>query len=345
MSAPVPKQPPPSAIRAWFALVGLSLRRQARVRQMVWVSLGLLGIAVLIVGLQTARSRWSTAARRFNYVVEKPAPTFLTLPRGEKIRPVRREDWGKGIVHSVRFDQMAEATQLAGMLLSSKSPMGAVPLAQAAAEQAALSRTPVYNFTRAIMFSPFIGFLLPIWCLSFATEALGGEREGRTMVWLLSRPLPRWGIFLAKYAALLPWAMGLNVGGFGLMCLAAGPPGTEVFHLYWPAVVAGTLAFTALFHLFAAATNWPTVVGLVYCFFLEAMLGDMPGLMKRVSISFYIRCLIFDAAADYGVTPDKPTVYLPVGGAAAWTALASATLVALAVGAVVFSRVEYRDDG
>src|SRR5262249_55879958 len=143
----------------------------------------------------------------------------------------------------------------------------------------------------------------------------------------------------------LPWALGLTVGGFWLLCRAAGPPGAEVFRLYWPAIVGGTFAFTALFHLFSATTRRPTVVGLVYCFFLETLLGDMPGLMKRVSVSFYVRCLIFDAASGYGVAPDKPSVYLPVSAPVAWAVLAAITVGALAVGTMVFSRAEYRDDG
>src|SRR5207253_4853613 len=112
-----------------------------------------------------------------------------------------------------------------------------------------LERTRVYNFTRAMMFSLFIGFLLPVWSLSFATEALGGEREARTLPWLLTRPMPRWSIFLGKYVAILPWALGLNVGGFWLMCRAAGEPGAEAFPLYWPAIAAGRFAFPAGVHL------------------------------------------------------------------------------------------------
>src|SRR5207249_4203974 len=114
--------------------------------------------------------------------------------------------------------------------------------------QTTLDATPFTNFTRAIMFSLFLGCLLPIWSLSFATEALGGEREARSLVWLLTRPIPRWAIFLGKYVALLPWALAFNVGGFWLMCRVAGAPGRMAFQYYWPAIAAGTLAFTSLFH-------------------------------------------------------------------------------------------------
>src|SRR5438309_36829 len=56
-----------SHLRAWFALVGLSLRRQARARMMIWVALGLLAIAVALVALQTWQNGWSVAASRFRY--------------------------------------------------------------------------------------------------------------------------------------------------------------------------------------------------------------------------------------------------------------------------------------
>jgi hypothetical protein len=74
------------------------------------------------------------------------------------------------------------------------------------------------------------------------------------------------------------------------------------------------------------------------------MLGDMPGLMKRVSVSFYVRCLLFDEAAQYGLTPDKPSVYLPVTAPVAWAVLLSLTVGFLAVGMFLFSRWEYRDE-
>src|SRR5439155_13564680 len=80
-------------------------------------------------------------------------------------------------------------------------------------------------FSRAVIFPIFTTFLLPLLSLSFATEALGREREDRNLLWLLTRPLPRPAIYLAKYVAVLPWALGLNLGGLAVLCLAAGAPG------------------------------------------------------------------------------------------------------------------------
>lgn len=344
-----------SPARAWFALVSLSLRRQARARTMIWVALGLLMIAVALVALHRMQVGWSLAGNRFKYPVKKNIDlgpfgkgtfdlrmkTTVDVPLGGKIQISDRQIGSQVIV---TYDEIGQHLAAIDSMLPFDQSAHAIISAANGTYQSALQHSGVGKFTRAILFSLFVGFLLPVWCLAFATEALGGELESRSLVWLLTRPLPRWSIYLAKYVAILPWALGFTVGGFALMCRAAGKPGLESFALYWPAIVGGTLAFTSLFHLFSAATRRPTVVGLVYCFFLETMLGDMPGLMKRVSVSYYVRCLIFDAAADLGVHPDKPSVYMPVSGSTAWMVLTGITVTSLALGAWMFSRSEYRDD-
>jgi hypothetical protein len=86
------------------------------------------------------------------------------------------------------------------------------------------------------------------------------------------------------------------------------------------------------------------VVAIVYSFFLETVLGNMPGYMKRISIGFYSRCLMFEAMESRGVhSPEKPSIYLPVDGSTAWMVLIALTLLFLALGMVVFSRSEYHD--
>jgi ABC-type transport system involved in multi-copper enzyme maturation permease subunit len=218
---------------------------------------------------------------------------------------------------------------------------GLAPDPVLAACRAVLDHSDVLVFSRSVVFSIYVSFLLPLWSLSFATEAFGGEREAGSMVWLLTRPLPRPAIYLGKFVALLPWSLGLTLGGFALICLAGGRPGLVALLLYWPAVLWAGLAFSALFFLIGSAFRWPAVVAIVYSFFLETILGNMPGYLKRVSISFYTRCMMYEVAGGYGVQPEKPSVYLPVDGTTAWLVLAGLTVVLLMIGVVHFSRREY----
>jgi len=160
---------------------------------------------------------------------------------------------------------------------------------------------------------------------------------------LLHQPLPRPGIYLAKYIAVLFYSLAFNLGGFALICLVGGRAGRPAFSLYWPGVVCATLAFSALFHLMGACFRRAAVVALVYSFFLETVLANMPGYMKRVSIGFYTRCMMFDEAQKFGIQPEKPYIYLPVGSLTAEWVLIGITALSLGIGMMVFSRSEYHD--
>lgn len=304
-----PRTSIPSGAAAWLYLVWLCLRRQARTHQMVWIALALLALTAAIVMLNTLGDRWGIDHWRH--------------PR--RIGP--------------RFDTLVD---VAGNF--PRWPSGqAVQSAYWGAARAVIYRSAFSNFTQWWILGIFLSFLLPIWSLSFATEAIGGEREAGTLLWLLNQPIPRPWIYLAKYLAILPFALGLNLGGFALLCLAAGRAGRPALELFWPAVALGTLAFTSLFHLMAAVFRRPAIVAIVYSFFLETILGNMPGNMKRISLGFYTRCMMFDEAKGFGIEPEKPSIYLPVDGMTAMTILVAVTVLLLALGMIVFSRNEYRE--
>lgn len=326
--------PRPSMLRAWWALVLFSFQRQARAHQMVWIALGLLAFTATLVALNTAADRWGMWHWRWRW---SPA---VTSP----LAPPPRPGMYPGLPPVVStYQQTLSGLGVLPAVLPWPAPAVAVQEGTAAVFGAVLERSGFFVFSNWVVFSIYLSFLLPVWSLSFATEALGSEREARSLVWLLTRPLPRPAIYLAKFTALLPWALGLNLGGFALLCVLAGQPGRQALALFWPAVFWATLAFCALYHLFAAAFRRAAVVALIYSFFLETILGNMPGLMKRVSIGFYARCMMFDVAQDQGLQPVKPSVYLPVSGTTALWVLVAATAVLLVTGMFLFARTEYQD--
>jgi hypothetical protein len=267
---------------------------------MVFIALGLLGLAVAYVLLQTRVNGWDRTTWRWPRGSGPTYQDYLTV---------------LSVFHPGHPAVMATSALLMG--------------------------SGFVVFSNSVVFASFVSFLLPVWSLCFATEAIGGERETRSLVWLLTRPLPRSSLYLAKFVAVLPWTLGLNLGGFALLCAAAGAPGLTALARYWPAVFWGTLAYSALFCLIGAWFRRPAVVGIVYSFFLEALLGNMPRYFKRVSIGFYVRCMMFEEALDQRVTPDNPLIYLPVDGDTAWLVLMGLTVMLLVVGIVLFSRTEY----
>jgi ABC-2 type transport system permease protein len=299
--------------RAWCFLVWLSFQRQARAHLMIWIALGLLGLTLLVVIINTQASRWTMAG--------------WSHPRG------------KGPTYSQHLDNLGYT----GMLPWSAPEASIHHMVHSAFRTTIYEASGFLVFSDLIVFSLFTTFLLPLWSVSFATEGLGREREAQNLLWVLTRPIPRPAIFLAKYVALLPWCLLLNFGGFALICLAGGDHGRRALQVYWPAVFWGTLAFSALFHLLGACLRRAAVVALLYAFFLETIMGNMPGHFKRLSISFYTRCLMFERAHDIGVQAERPLWYMPVSGTTAWLVLAGITVACLIVGALVFTWNEYLD--
>jgi ABC-type transport system involved in multi-copper enzyme maturation permease subunit len=369
----------PSVLRACCYLAWLSWQRQARAHMLVILSLILLIATALLFCVLSYLNLWSVRSWRYRVVTEVVAPhnawndltplDVRTVPRLGGIngsapltvacavqmalheaalhpKPARTMSEVKTVGTWVDSVQMS-------LLCSQRPGASGGDLAVLGAVQAAMKQSPFRVFTGGLLVGfgnglvqvpgLFFGFLLPIWSLAFASEALGGDRENNSLIWLLSRPIPRPAIYLTRYVAQLPWSATLNLGGFAILCVCAGAPGRQALRLYWPAVVWATLAFTALFHLFGAFLRRPAVYAIMYTFFLEILLNLMPGYPKRISLSFYARCLVYDEGSAFGVAPENPANYLAVSGTMATLVLAGSTLVLLAFGAWLFGRTQVAD--
>jgi ABC-type transport system involved in multi-copper enzyme maturation permease subunit len=202
------------------------------------------------------------------------------------------------------------------------------------------------RFSRSVVFMMYLGFVLPLFTLAYASGAVGAEREGRTLIWLFTRPLPRWAVYLAKFLGVLPWCLLASVGGFVVLCLVGGEYGHRALATYWPAALAGTVAFSALFHLVGALFRRPTVVGLVYVFFYELLVNNLPGSLKQLSLSYYTKSLFYNeaTAAVSRATPDDLDVYAPTDPVTAWVALLAATAGLTLLGMYLFGRQEPREE-
>jgi ABC-2 type transport system permease protein len=317
--------PVPSAWRAWWFLVRLSFMRQARAHLMVWVALGLLALTVFIVAISTRMNVYNRAFERW--------------PEGVRIHT---KD-GRDLPPAFHAQHWQLLTAAAGM--APQPTHAVIDMATAAYRTAVYEGSQFYVFTRWVVFEILATFLLPIWSIAFAIEGVGREREAKNLLWVLMRPLPRPAIYLAKFAALLPWCLLLNVGGFALICIAGGRSGLLALELYWPAVFCATFAFAALFHLLSATFRHAAVLALLYSFFIEMVVGNLPRDLKRFSLSFYMRCMMYDEAGGFGIQPDNPFIYQTVSGTTACLVLVGATVVLLAAGAWLFARTEYVDVG
>ncbi len=189
----------------------------------------------------------------------------------------------------------------------------------------------------------FASFVVPICALAFGTASVGGDREDRTLVFLLVRPIPRALILLAKFTATLPLVMGLVLGSYWLYCRLAGEVGAIALPLYFPALLWMTLAYVCLFHLFAVTFRHSTVLALVYALFIEVLIGAVPGIVKRAAVNYYGRSIMYAAGEPAGLEPPDPRLFEPLPVDTATWALIGIAIGSLVLAILVFSRREYRD--
>ena len=337
-SDPTERSSPPSVFRAWCVLVVQSAQRHWRVRQMGWVSLGLLGVVVFWVTVITQRGGWDLADQRSRRA-------FGTYRQeAERLRPDKRYIAATGGPNDKLLRPHEVPNPLNPTEDAFRSLILSVPQAVMTSEKF-LKDWGFMTYSRWAIHLVFFGFVLPLFTLSYASGAFGTDRESRSLVWLMTRPIPRSAIYLAKFVGTLPWCLAFGLGGFAAVCLAGGAFGREAFVRYWPAAAIATVAFASLFHLVGAIFRRPVVVGLVYVFFFEAVVAALPGSLKLLSLTFYARSLMYNeaAAADYPVEM-LPAMTAAVSNETAWWVLGVAAVGINLVGMYLFARSEYRDD-
>ena len=83
---------------------------------------------------------------------------------------------------------------------------------------------------------------------------------------------------------------------------------------------------------------------MVYVFFFEALVGTLPGSLKLLSLTFYGRCLMYNAAEAAGYPVEMFDIPEVVTSTTAWAVLGGAALLITGLGMWLFSRTESRDD-
>lgn len=122
---------------------------------------------------------------------------------------------------------------------------------------------------------PGLGYplVLPLVAILAASSVLGPEVDDGSIVYLLSKPVNRYGVALSKWLVAL--AATLVAGSLGILvaALITGDPGRAVA-LFVGAAVAGT-AYSALFVAISAVTRHAVIASLMFVLIWESLLGNL----------------------------------------------------------------------
>ena len=201
------------------------------------------------------------------------------------------------------------------------------------------------DFYGAIVTFYSLRFALPVAALFYATALIADEVDGKTLTFLITRPVRRSAILLGKFAAYvvttLTLALPAAVITFFLLATANGWGGIggRVADLFRDVGVMALalLAYGALFTLFGVLLRRPVIPGLLFIFVWE-LLANLPGYMPRVTLTAWLRSLVRHRPPQEGLSEVFGQI-LPAGLSLA--VLAGATIAFLALSLWIFSRREY----
>lgn len=213
-----------------------------------------------------------------------------------------------------------------------------------------VTKTPTRPVTPQDLYAVIVALywirnVLPLAALFYGTSLVADEVEGRTLTYLVTRPLTRGSIFAGKFAAYLATTLTLALPAAVLTFFillgargwsAIGPSVGDLFRDL--GVITLTLVvYGAFFALLGVLLKRPVIPGLMFLYGWE-LLANLPGYLPRFTLTAWLRSLIHHRPAQEGLAGLFQQV-LPAGQGLA--VLIGASAVFLAGAAWIFSTREY----
>lgn len=159
---------------------------------------------------------------------------------------------------------------------------------------AELSRT--YAQVVSVM---LVGFLMPFPAVFWGSSLVTDEIEGKTLVYLWTRPVGRARLFLAKYVVVAGWLVVFSV-------FSSVSAYTSIYLLrsrselldnlpmaFWDAraLSLGAAAYAAMAFFLATLIKRPLLVSLLYVYMWDLAAAFLPGFLQRTSIRHHVLTL------------------------------------------------------
>ncbi|RYG34939.1 hypothetical protein EON81_14175 [bacterium] len=197
-----------------------------------------------------------------------------------------------------------------------------------------------------VLLSGIIVFrLLALVAAILATGVVSQEVEQKTIVYLLTRPVPRWRYLVGRMGAAM-------VVTFLISLLAASAVSIAVYgtlgSMFWrdvPAIAAGSAAYVSLFTMFSLLVNRAMIVCLLFAFGWELAIPNLSGDIYLLSINSYLTAIARHPAPSGGV--DMLDLLGGLGGTntlaptLAWALAMGLTLASVAFSVYWFSQREF----
>jgi ABC-2 type transport system permease protein len=145
------------------------------------------------------------------------------------------------------------------------------------------NQTDIHDFTEQAFDPIALSAVLPLTALLFGTGAFGSEQDDGTILYLLSKPVSRAALVLAKFLAAAGLTVAMTIGSVALagaiLLLPQGSRGISTTEAYVASMIVGSFAYTALFVVISLFTRRALILGIGYVLVWETTLSQtQPGI-------------------------------------------------------------------
>ena len=192
--------------------------------------------------------------------------------------------------------------------------------------------------------------LLPLASAIFSSAVLSQEVEQKTVVYLLTRPIPRPMFLVARtLASALVVFIVTSLSSVALAIAVYGSSGFSNHFLFRDliAIAVGSLAYGSLFVLISLIINRAMIVSLLFAFAWETSVPSMPGSIYLLSISTHLTAIAQRPSAGNATRGNLLTVFANALGTntlspqIGWMAMGGLIAFCMVFGAWWFSKFEY----
>lgn len=139
--------------------------------------------------------------------------------------------------------------------------------------------------------------LVPFVAIYWGSGALSDEIEGKTLVYLWTRPRDRGFLIFAKLAGSWPWLVLLTLLGvaaaYSYVAISRGELGEYWQMAFWDvrAIAMAAITWTCLAFLLSVLTKRPITYALLIAYLWELIPANGPGFLRRLSITQHMLAL------------------------------------------------------
>jgi len=205
--------------------------------------------------------------------------------------------------------------------------LGGISIFLAIVTRTAVDARDLEGASVALLSEYGIALLIPLATLILASPMIGNLVEDRLLVYLWLKPVPRWHLAVAAYAAvvttllpvvIVPILLTAVITGFGSLVI----PATL-------AAILGVLAYSSIYVFLGARFTAGLWLGLLYLVLWENVLSRFSNGMARLSLRSYLQTILqrgTDVTIDLAERAGWASIVIPLAVAAIGIALTAATL-------------------